>query len=197
MSLEDLSALGGFGCIYADPPWLFNNRSAKGERKNPNQQYPCMKLADIKALPVERLAMPDCWLWMWATSPMLPEALDVMSAWGFQYKSTLTWVKQSKLSGGLHVGDKDHKLTFGTGYILRSSAEFVLIGSRGRPVLKRSRAAKAIRSVLLSPVREHSRKPDEMRTIIETRVHGPYVELFGRTASMEDWVVWGNEVGKF
>lgn len=101
----------GYGLIMADPAWKFNNWSAKGEHKNASAKYDCMPLSAIKALPVNMLAAGDCVLWLWATNPMLPDAIDVMRAWGFNYVTAGTWVKTT-VTG---------KPFFGTGYWLRSS----------------------------------------------------------------------------
>lgn len=172
-----------YGVILADPPWLFANRSAKGEGKNPNQHYPCMKTEDIAALPVNHLAAADCALFMWGTSPMLPQQLGVLGAWGFTYKACGAWAKQSSTG---------KKLAFGGGYILRSAAEFYIVATRGAP----KRKSRSIRNLILAPVREHSRKPDQMHSDIEALYDGPYVELFAR-APRPGWDVWGNQTDKF
>jgi N6-adenosine-specific RNA methylase IME4 len=159
--------------ILADPPWKYENFSAKGEAKNPVAHYACMTLADIQALPVRELANPDgCALVMWATAPMLPQAIETMAAWGFKFVSAGAWAKQSSTGA---------KWAFGTGYCYRSAAEFWLLGQIGK-VKYRSHS---IRNLIVAPVREHSRKPD-----------GPRIELFAREAA-PGWVAWGNETEKF
>ena len=167
--------------ICADPPWSFENWSSAGERKNAKSHYACMSIADLCALPVGHLAAPDCVLWLWATNPMLPRAFEVMSAWGFTFKTAGHWVKRT--SGG--------KLAFGTGYILRSAGEPFLIGTIGKP-----RTSRSVRSVLEGRVREHSRKPDEAFAAAESLVPGPYLELFSRQRR-SGWDSWGNEVERF
>lgn len=172
-----------YGAILADPPWTFRTYSRKGEGKSPQSHYACMALADIKALPVADLAAPDCALVMWATAPMLPHAMEALSAWGFKYKSAGTWAKQSKAG---------RSWAFGTGFIYRSAAEFWLLGTRGKPRgLNRS-----TRNLIVAPVREHSRKPDEMAAGIERLFAGPYADLFARQRR-PGWDAWGNEVDKF
>lgn len=172
-----------FRLIMADPAWLFRNYSVKGEAKNPLAHYACMDIEAIKALPVGHLAAPDCVLLLWAIAPMLPEAIDTMKAWGFTFKSAGAWAKQSSTG---------RKWAFGPGYWLRSAAEFWLLGTIGKPaVLDHS-----IRNLIVAPVREHSRKPDEMIEIAERIAHGPRVELFART-TRPGWSSWGNQTDKF
>ena len=171
-----------FDLIMADPPWTFEIRSEKGAEKSAQAQYACMDIDAIKALPVLDLAAPDCILWLWATNPMLPQGLAVLAAWGFTFKTAGSWGKTTP--GG--------NLAFGTGYILRSANEPFLIGTRGAPATSRS-----VRSLIMAPRREHSRKPDEAFAAAETLMpHARRVELFSRT-ERPGWATWGNEVGKF
>lgn len=174
---------GRYGALIADPPWRFANRSAKGERKNPNQHYDCMTLDDLRRLPVADLAAKDCALLMWTTAPFLPAAFDLMSAWGFGYKSAGAWAKQSSTG---------KKWAFGTGYCFRSATEFFILGTRGAPKVR----SRSVRNLIVAPVREHSRKPDSMHANIEALYDGPYGELFAREPR-PGWDAWGNEVGKF
>lgn len=172
-----------YGVILADPPWYFRNYSTAGEEKNPVAHYSCMNTEAIARLPVNQLAAPNCALFMWATAPMLPDALALMSAWGFAFKSAGAWAKQSSTGG---------KWAFGTGYCFRSAAEFYLLGTIGKPkVLSRS-----IRNLIVAPVREHSRKPEQMRNDVEALYAGPYAELFARQPH-SGWDSWGNETDKF
>jgi N6-adenosine-specific RNA methylase IME4 len=189
---QDLRTAGGFGCIYADPPWAFENYSAKGEAKNPNQHYPCMDVDDLEEMPVRMLAAKNCWLVMWATFPMLPQALRVMDQWGFDYRAGACWVKLSKLS---QADSDDAKMAFGPGYVFRSAAELLLVGARGSPKLLKEPGSRSHRNVILAPVREHSRKPHSAYDLVEARFPGPYIELFARN-TRRDWASWGNEVNK-
>ena len=167
--------------ILADPPWYFRNFSAKGEKKNPVAHYDCMDLAAIQALPVASLSHPEgCALVMWATAPMLPQAIATMAAWGFTYKTAGAWAKQSSTG---------EKLAFGTGYCYRSAAEFFLLGTRGKP----KQLVRNVRNLILAPVRKHSQKPAQMHADLERLWPAPRCELFAR-ASAEGWDVWGNEV---
>jgi N6-adenosine-specific RNA methylase IME4 len=176
-------AAGEFDLIVADPPWQYKNWSTRGEGKGAAGQYDVMSLDDIKALPVAGLAAPDCMLWLWATNPMLPVALDVMAAWGFTFKTAGHWAKWNA---------DTQKLGFGTGYILRSAGEPFLIGSIGKPVTSR-----AVRSVVMGKRREHSRKPDEAFAAAEALMPGARkVELFSRQPRA-GWANWGNEKDKW
>ena len=172
-----------FGAILADPPWRFFNYSAKGEVKNPVAHYDCMDLPGIKSLPVAHVAKPDCALVMWATAPMLPQAFEVMQAWGFEFKTAGAWAKESKTG---------EKIAFGTGYVFRSAAEFYLVGTLGKPAIK----SRSVRNLIWAPIREHSRKPDQMHADVEALFDGPYLELFARS-TRPNWTCWGNEVEKF
>lgn len=178
----DLRPAGGFELIMADPPWSFSNYSAQGEEKNAKAQYGCMPLPEISAMPVSVLAGDDAVLWLWATNPMLREAIAVMEAWGFAFKTAGHWVKHTRHG----------KLAFGTGYILRCAGEPFLIGTRGSPKTSRS-----VRSVILGPLREHSRKPDEAFEAAEKLMpDARRLELFSRQRRA-GWSNWGNESTKF
>ena len=173
---------GGFDLIMADPPWSFDNWSQAGEKKNAKAQYDCTPLEWIKSLPVAALAAENAVLWLWATNPMLPQALEVMASWGFTFKTAGHWVKRTRHG----------KLAFGTGYILRSAGEPFLIGTRGAP-----KCARNVRSVIEGPLREHSRKPDEAFSAAEALIPtARRIELFSRQ-SRPGWVSWGNQAGKF
>lgn len=167
----------------ADPPWRFKTRSQKGVTvKGAGGQYRTMTLEAIKALPVADVAAPDCLLWLWATNPMLPVAFDVLSAWGFTFKTAGHWAKTTRHG----------RLAFGTGYILRCAGEPFLIGTRGAP-----RTARNVRSVIMGPVREHSRKPDEAFSAAEVLIPGARrLELFSRQ-ERAGWTVWGDQTRKF
>ena len=118
-----LRPAGGFSLIMADPPWRFLTYGPKGRGRSAERHYPTMTLDEIAALPVATLAAPDCLLWLWATNPLLPRAFEIVEAWGFEFRTAGHWVK--RLPGG--------RLSFGTGYILRSAGEPFLIAGRGAP----------------------------------------------------------------
>lgn len=169
--------------ILADPPWRFTLRSPKGETKSPQSHYSCMSLEDLKRLPVADLAAPDCLLFMWATAPMLPQALETLKAWHFRYVTMGAWKKTTSTG----------KAAFGTGYVLRSTVEPFLIGAIGRPRY----ASRSERNLIEAERREHSRKPDEQYEILERLCpDGPRIELFAR-AEREGWTAWGNQTSMF
>ncbi|MFA7333392.1 MAG: MT-A70 family methyltransferase [Kiritimatiellia bacterium] len=188
--MNNLLPPGPFSVIYADPPWDFKTRSVKGKDGRP-QHYDRMSLAQIKALPVAEVADKDCWLFLWTTGPHLPQAFAVIDAWGFKYSGMgFTWIKLNRKATTLFISLSD--LFMGGGYTTRKNAEFCLLARRGSP----KRISKKVREVLISPVREHSRKPDEFYDRIETFAAGPYLEMFSRT-SAPGWSSWGNETNKF
>jgi N6-adenosine-specific RNA methylase IME4 len=117
---------------------------------------------------------------MWTTAPHLEQAMAVMAAWGLSYKTAGAWAKQSRTG---------NRWAFGTGYLLRSAAEFFLIGTRGR-ITQSSRAS---RNLIAAPIREHSRKPDEMYALSEATWPGPYLELFA-THPRDGWLSWGDSL---
>jgi N6-adenosine-specific RNA methylase IME4 len=173
---------GGYDLIMADPPWLFKLHSAKGEAKSAQAHYRCMDLAAIKALPVAGLAAPDCLLWLWATNPMLPAAFEVLTAWGFAFKTAGHWSKKTKYG---------HQ-AFGTGFILRGAGEPFLIGTRGAP-----KTSRTVRSVVEGPVRGHSRKPDEAYAAAELLMpEARRADLFARQ-TRPGWTAWGDETTAF
>ena len=143
-----------------------------------------MDIEAIKALPVGHLAAKDSVLFLWVTDPLLREGLEVMAAWGFEYKTVaFTWVKQNKVSEGMFMG---------CGYWTRANPEMCLMGVNGNP----ARRDRGVRQLVTEPIREHSRKPDRIRDDIERLVDGPYLELFARQEH-EGWTTWGNETEKF
>lgn len=170
---------GKYGIVYADPPWQYEMKRGNGVAEN---HYPTMNMEEICALPVARLAAKDCALFLWATFPQLPEALRVIGAWGFKYKTVaFVWLKQNR---------KADSWFYGMGFWTRSNAEVCLLATRGHP----QRQCKGIHQFLISHLEEHSKKPDEARERI-VRLMGdlPRIELFARQKA-PGWNVWGNEV---
>jgi N6-adenosine-specific RNA methylase IME4 len=192
---------GAYGAIVADPPWHFRARTALqvgnwSSRRDAEKHYAVMGLEEIKALPVGQLAAADAHLFLWTTGPCLRQSFDVIEAWGFRYSAVaFTWIKLKRsfdarqlrvlptLESDLHVG---------LGLTTRKNAEFCLLARRGNA----RRVSKTVREVILSPVREHSRKPDEAFARVQQYCAGPYAELFART-TRPGWDCWGAEVGKF
>jgi N6-adenosine-specific RNA methylase IME4 len=182
---------GPFSCILADPPWRFDHYSTKGEVKSAQRHYACASLDDIKAIPVADVAARDCYLFLWATGPMIAEALELIPAWGFKYSAmAFVWVKTNKRAPVLFW---DARAIFkGMGYTTRQNAEFVLLGRRGRP----ERLSKSVSQIIVAPRREHSRKPDEVFDRVEAFCAGPRLELFARE-TRPGWASFGNETTKF
>lgn len=187
---------GHWRCILADPPWSFKVRGPKGEGRSARKHYPTMPLEEIKALPVAALAARDAHLFLWVTGPNLRQGFEVLEAWGFDYSALgFVWVKQNKSvrTDQLRAhASIDSEFFFGMGHTTRQNAELVLLGRRGKP----KRNARNVRQLIVAPLREHSRKPDEAHARIEAYCDGPRLELFGREAR-PGWRVWGNEADKF
>lgn len=187
--MTDLPA-GPFGCILADPPWAF--RTFAGTDAVPTvaaDPYPTMTLDDLKAMPVEAVAAPDCALFMWIVGAHLVEALELGAAWGFSYKTdAFIWTKPRGATPDLF--QQQHSI--GMGYWTRKQAEICLLFTRGKP----KRIGKGVRQIIEAPRREHSRKPDETHQRIMDLVGGPYLELFAREAR-PGWTVWGNQTDRF
>lgn len=170
--------------IYADPPWRYNDKRNTHTRfcGGAMAHYPVMDYREIANLPVKDLADEPCVLFLWATFPCLREALYVMDSWGFEYKTIgFNWVKTNRVNG---------KPFFGIGYYTKSNAELCLLGVRGRPKI----VSNSVSSIHISPRREHSQKPDEIRDkIVQLLGDLPRIELFARE-KVEGWDCWGNEV---
>ena len=114
-----------YSIIYADPPWAYRTYSKKGQGRSAESHYPTMCIEDIKALPVGELAAKDCALFLWITFPCLCEALEVLTAWGFSYKTVaFVWVKQNRRNDDLFTG---------MGYWTRANAEICILATKGHP----------------------------------------------------------------
>lgn len=172
-----------YRCILADPPWFFS----AGTKGRP-QHYPRLRDHELMRMPIQTLAHPDgCWLFMWCTSPKVQSAFHVAHAWGFKFSGRgFIWIKTLQANGDMP------RLHTAQGFTTRKNAEDCWLFRRGAP----KRNAKDIHEVIISPVRENSRKPDEQYERIRRYCSGPRLELFGRQA-WKGWDVWGNEVGKF
>lgn len=169
--------------IYADPPWQFQNRTGKVAPEHKRlTRYGTMKLDEIKQLPVSEVADEKSHLYLWVPNALLPEGLEVMKAWGFEYKTNLIWEKVRK--DGMPDGR-------GVGFYFRNVTEILLFGIKG----DKNRTLQAGRSqvnLIRAMKREHSRKPDEFISLIESCSPGPYLELFAR-GDRENWDMWGDQ----
>jgi N6-adenosine-specific RNA methylase IME4 len=178
------AAQNHYRVIYADPPWTFRTYSRKGKGRNAEAYYDCMSLDDIKGLPVADWAAKDSVLLLWTTDPLLPTAFDVIRAWGFTYKTVgFYWAKLNKSAPELIYDDRS--FFTGLGFWTRANPELCLLATRGHP--KRQRAD--VKKLIVSPRREHSRKPDEAYERIEALCEGPYLEMFARS-SRPGWDTW-------
>ncbi|ACO32110.1 MAG TPA: S-adenosylmethionine-binding protein [Acidobacterium sp.] len=172
-----------FGTILADPPWQFQNRTGKVAPEHKRlSRYGTMTLDEIKELPVAPVSADTAHLYLWVPNALLPEGLEVMRAWGFQYKSNLVWHKIRK------DGGSDGR---GVGFYFRNVTELILFGVRGKNA-RTLQPGRTQVNYLSSRKREHSRKPDEQYDIIEACSPGPFLELFAR-GDRKKWVSWGNQ----
>lgn len=173
-----------FGALLVDPPWSYEMYSEKGYKKSPEAQYETMSDDDLLAMPVGDLAGKDCILMMWAVWPKLPLAMACMERWGFKHITGGSWIKTTKDGTALKIG---------TGYNFRTACEPFLLGRMGPSQARLTN----VPNVIIATAREHSRKPDEMRAIVERlSPNQRRLELFAR----QPWAgneVWGNETTKF
>jgi len=179
-----------YAVIYADPPWAYGDKgfgkrpsdgTVKGSFAPEAGRYGTMLLAEIMALKVSQIALPDSALLLWATSPLLPEALQTVSAWGFKFKTVaFCWSKLT--STGKEVAN--------LGQWTMGNVELCLLATRGSP----KRLDRTVRQLVVAQRTDHSRKPEDVRRRIET-IFGdvPRIELFARRPAV-GWDVWGNEI---
>ena len=170
-----------YNIIYADPAWYFKSWSKKGDERSATQHYDCMSISDICNLPISNISEDDCILLIWVIDPMLPQAFEVIKAWGFKYKTVaFTWVKENKSEGYFT----------GLGYWTRANPEMCLLATKGKP----KRISKSVRQLVMDKRREHSRKPDRIRNdIVELCGDSPRIELFARQ-QVDGWDNWCNEI---
>lgn len=180
-----LSAAGKqkFATVLADPPWRFTNRTGKMAPEHHRlSRYGTMGLDDICALPVSKVLAPTAHLYLWVPNALLPDGLQVMRAWGFEYKSNIVWHKIRK------DGGSDGR---GVGFYFRNVTELILFGVRGKNARTLDPGRTQV-NYLATRKREHSRKPDEQYELIEACSPGPRLEMFSR-GTRPGWTVWGNQ----
>lgn len=182
---ESLRAAVGdqpFGTILADPPWRFINRTGKVAPEHKRlSRYDTMTVREIADLPVREIAADRSHCYLWTPNALVPDALQVLEAWGFTYKTTFIWHKIRK------DGGSDGR---GVGFYFRNVTETVLFGVRGS--LRTFQPGRTQVNLLATRKREHSRKPDEMYGIVEGCSPGPFLELFARYPR-PGWSAWGDE----
>jgi N6-adenosine-specific RNA methylase IME4 len=161
-------AEGSARVIYADPPWRFITRNAKGKGRSSEAWYDCMSLPELQALPVAQMGARDSILLLWTTRTYLELAMALIPTWGYRYKSiAVHWLKTTK----------DGQLRMGMGYGTRCCTEQLLLASRrkGVPRLRRD-----VLELIYARRGPHSRKPVEAYELVEKMWRGPYLELFAR-----------------
>lgn len=177
---------GRFSTVLIDPPWRFQNRTGKMAPEHKRlHRYPTMSFEEIAALPVPRHASNPSHLYLWCPNALLAEALHIMKAWGFAYKTNLVWYKTRK------DGGPDGR---GVGFYFRNVTELLLFGIRGK--LRTLQPGRRQVNVVACRKQEHSRKPEEFYEIIEACSPGPYLELFARQRR-HGWVSWGDQVDTY
>jgi N6-adenosine-specific RNA methylase IME4 len=192
-----------YGAILADPPWDFacwvktnwsgsklpNGGKNYGSARGPT--YKTLKENEIAILPVKQLAAPNSVLFLWTCWPILPQALRVIKAWGFKYKTCgFCWTKARAQQ--LEMFQDHIEPRMGLGYWTRANSEICLLATRGSP----KRRSTNVKQAIIEPLREHSRKPDCVHERIERLVAGPYCELFARQRR-PGWECWGDELNRF
>jgi N6-adenosine-specific RNA methylase IME4 len=177
---------GKFGSILIDPPWRFSNKTGKvGPEHRRLHRYETMSFEEIAALPVGRIALPQSHLYLWCPNALLAEALGIMKAWGFTYKTNIVWFKVRK------DGGPDGR---GVGFYFRNVTELLLFGIKGR--IRTLAPGRRQVNILISRKEEHSKKPDAIYRLIEQCSPGPYCELFGRQR-VPGWTQWGDQVDSY
>jgi N6-adenosine-specific RNA methylase IME4 len=176
-----------FSTVLADPPWQFQNRTGKMAPEHKRlSRYPTMSLQEIKDLPVEAIVKDTANLYLWVPNALLPDGLEVMSHWGFTYKTNLIWYKIRK------DGGPDRR---GVGFYFRNVTEVILFGVRGKNA-RTLQPGRSQENIISTQKREHSRKPDEQYNLIEACSPGPFIELFAR-GPRKGWFGWGNQADEY
>jgi len=176
-----------FATVLADPPWQFQNRTGKMAPEHKRlSRYPTMTLQEIKDLPVEAIVKDTAHLYLWVPNALLSYGLQVMDHWGFTYKTNMIWYKIRK------DGGPDRR---GVGFYFRNVTEMILFGVRGKNA-RTLQPGRSQENIISSRKREHSRKPDEQYSVIESCSSGPFIELFAR-GKRKGWVGWGNQASEY
>jgi N6-adenosine-specific RNA methylase IME4 len=175
-----------FSTILADPPWQFDNRTGKMAPEHKRlSRYTTLSFKEIMDIPVAAVANNPAHIYLWVPNALLPQGLDVLKAWGFQYKSNIVWHKIRK------DGGPDGR---GVGFYFRNTTELLLFGIRGS--MRTLPPGRKQVNIMCTRKREHSRKPDEQYSIIESCSPGPFLEMFAR-GPRKNWTVWGNQAEEY
>ncbi len=173
---------GKFEIISLDPPWPYDNTyDAAHPTGRSGCKYPSMPMEELKALKLP--AAKDCVLWLWTTNAFIGEACDLIEVWGFQQKTMLTWVKQTKLT---------QEPRLGLGHWLRNCTEHCLLAVKGSPKVSLSKQS----TLLVAPALGHSRKPTEFYELVDSLCVGRKLDYFSRE-KRPGWEQFGNEPAKF
>lgn len=190
-----------YSTVVIDPPWRYDSPGWLGGTA---RHYETLPFEAFEVLPIDRVAEEDAHLWMWTTDTHMEQAFDLIRAWGFERRSIFPWIKLTakiltpaeadaqvvlgktvaSYQGGLR------KLAYGNGYYGRSSAEFLVLATRGKNIVVQE--GRHVRKVILAPIGEHSEKPESAYEIIKGMSPGPYIDLFGRSGR-EGFDSWGLE----
>ena len=166
--------------IYADPAWQYDDKALAGNR-GAGCKYDVMTVEDIMAMPIANITEDDCFLFIWGTWALLPQCLDVIKSWGFEYKTLgFLWTKKNRNKGGYSIG---------MGNYVRSNSEYCLLATKGKPKV----ISHKVTQIIDTSIRKHSQKPDIVRDKI-IRLCGdiPRIELFARK-QVPGWDSWGAE----
>lgn len=187
-----------YNVIYADPPWQYGDNTGRGFKHGAKEKYDIMSNDDIYSMPIEQMTQKDCVCFLWVTVPLLPEGMNTLKSWGFEYKTTIVWRKIMSL---------------GMGWWFRGQVEFLIMGVKGKVKAFRQQRANFYESEYFdvdesvqTKAGKHSQKPHVFREIINKAVSVSFenpvkLELFARSRSglfpndeYEGWDVYGNEV---
>lgn len=187
-----------YNVIYIDPPWSYRDKTGRGFIHGAEENYQVMTNADIIALPIKEITQKHCVCFLWATVPLMPEAMDTLKAWGFQYKTMITWRKI---------------MSMGMGYWFRGQCEHLLLGVKGNVKAFRQQQANFYESQVFevdecyqSKAGKHSQKPHYFREMINKAVQVSFpepvkLEMFARTREglfphdeYKGWDVYGNQI---
>jgi N6-adenosine-specific RNA methylase IME4 len=186
-----------YAVAHADVPWSYLTYSDNGLDRSAEAHYDCMTLSDIARFDVGAHMRKDAYLFFWVTGPHLAigSHIPIMKAWGFEpVAMAFVWLKLNKNWHPRWLTYMEDAMFFmGMGHTTRQNAEYVILGRRGKPP---ERLSKSIRQIICTPIREHSRKPDDVYHRMQQYAEGPYLDLFGRQ-QREGWTVRGNESDKF
>jgi len=178
MGKTDSFPIGKYNIIYADPAWKYKENWGNGSNEH---TYPTMTTEDIKNLPVKNITKDKAHLYLWVTNPFIREGLEICKAWGFNYKTLITWIKTYK----------DGKPEMGMGYYFRGCTEHIIFGVKGK--------MKCLNKITRNMFKEinprlHSQKPAMVRDLI-VNCSGdlPRIELFARQR-IPGWDVWGDQI---